>query len=63
VVFYGVNPIYALFSFLKERAVLGEGGAANKALHSDKIKPRSLFTTLYFAGELGRYTFQIMRYE
>ena len=30
--------------------------AANKALHSDKIKLRSFLTTLYFAGELGRYT-------
>jgi len=27
----------------------------NKALHTDKIKLRSFLTTLYFAGELGRY--------
>ena len=29
--------------------------AANKALHTDKIKLRSFLTTLYFAGELDRY--------
>jgi hypothetical protein len=28
----------------------------NKALHSDKIKLRSLLATLYFAGELSRYS-------
>lgn len=32
--------------------------AHNKALHSDKIKLRSFLTTLYFAGELGRYVSQ-----
>jgi len=31
---------------------------SNKALHSDKIKLRSFLTSLYFAGELGRYETQ-----
>ncbi len=30
----------------------------NKALHADKIKLRSFLTTLYFAGELGRYAYE-----
>ena len=44
-----------MFWYLKRLKPMLRKKQPNKALHSDKIKLRSFFATLYFAGELGRY--------